>query len=241
MFCLGCNYDLRGTRDRRCPECGRPFDPDRLESFARRPCGPLGRWLARPPGWITLLLVLTVAGICLWETRILGYHPWTRSSRPQEQFTVGVILAVTLGRLLVQAGLVASGCRSPDDLRRSVIRLAGFFVVLIVTAMAIRLEIPPRVAFRLSRPSLDRFAEHAALSPNRNTHYPRWVGLYEVRRGTVTADRVQLEIDSLNSLVYRRGDSFTDDPARDGIGYRYEAMGGNWYLARMYVTWGGDD
>jgi hypothetical protein len=28
IHCLGCGYDLRGLTENRCPECGRPFDPD---------------------------------------------------------------------------------------------------------------------------------------------------------------------------------------------------------------------
>lgn len=29
--CQGCGYDLHGLRDRRCPECGLPFDPETLD------------------------------------------------------------------------------------------------------------------------------------------------------------------------------------------------------------------
>lgn len=33
MRCLSCQYELRNLTDRRCPECGRAFDPDDPRTF----------------------------------------------------------------------------------------------------------------------------------------------------------------------------------------------------------------
>jgi hypothetical protein len=33
MRCLGCGYDLHGLPENRCPECGRPFNPDNSATF----------------------------------------------------------------------------------------------------------------------------------------------------------------------------------------------------------------
>lgn len=36
MFCLGCDYPLHGLTSRRCPECGRKFDPNDLVTVQGR-------------------------------------------------------------------------------------------------------------------------------------------------------------------------------------------------------------
>ena len=35
IFCLRCRYELRGLTSRVCPECGRPFNPERSDTFSR--------------------------------------------------------------------------------------------------------------------------------------------------------------------------------------------------------------
>lgn len=35
IFCLRCRYELRGLTSRTCPECGRPFNPERAETYSR--------------------------------------------------------------------------------------------------------------------------------------------------------------------------------------------------------------
>ena len=58
-FCLGCGYSLRELPARRCPECGRPFDPADLRSMSLgHPLRPWQRWLLRPTGWPTIALAL---------------------------------------------------------------------------------------------------------------------------------------------------------------------------------------
>jgi hypothetical protein len=36
MRCSGCSYDLRGLPENRCPECGRPFDPDDPNTYVTK-------------------------------------------------------------------------------------------------------------------------------------------------------------------------------------------------------------
>lgn len=36
MYCRGCHYDLRKLTSRRCPECGRWFDPDNAKTYSRQ-------------------------------------------------------------------------------------------------------------------------------------------------------------------------------------------------------------
>jgi hypothetical protein len=37
IYCLSCYYNLRGLTERRCPECGRPFDPDVASTYSITP------------------------------------------------------------------------------------------------------------------------------------------------------------------------------------------------------------
>jgi hypothetical protein len=37
MYCVQCSYALDGLPERRCPECGQPFDPDEPTTFRTRP------------------------------------------------------------------------------------------------------------------------------------------------------------------------------------------------------------
>lgn len=69
-YCLGCGYVLDGLPEHRCPECGRPFDPDNPRTFkTARPYkrwrwhvllrpGPLGYLYLLVPVFIGLLIVL---------------------------------------------------------------------------------------------------------------------------------------------------------------------------------------
>src|SRR6266550_8871915 len=63
-LCLDCNYSLRGLAIRRCPECGREFDPDQPLSFnSGRPLNWLDRKLLAPLGAPTLALIIAP---CVW-------------------------------------------------------------------------------------------------------------------------------------------------------------------------------
>ena len=33
IYCLNCNYDLRGMKSNHCPECGEKFDPNDEQTF----------------------------------------------------------------------------------------------------------------------------------------------------------------------------------------------------------------
>ena len=37
MYCCQCGYDLRGTPEHRCPECGQPYNPLNESTFVSRP------------------------------------------------------------------------------------------------------------------------------------------------------------------------------------------------------------
>jgi len=73
MYCLSCGYVLLGLSEGRCPECGRPFDPDNVCTFRRFPRGESRGLVVLAYGW---LLVSGIV-IMLFIVGFLGFmSPW---------------------------------------------------------------------------------------------------------------------------------------------------------------------
>ncbi len=58
-----CGYSLRNLTEHRCPECGRPFDPDNENSFVLK---------SKPKPGIPFLLCFALSGLHYTVTLILG-------------------------------------------------------------------------------------------------------------------------------------------------------------------------
>jgi hypothetical protein len=73
------------------------------------------------------------------------------------------------------------------------------FVVGFGTRFMIQSEIPMKVAFRVSRPALDRMADAALIDPeNANLLADRWAGLYQIRAVEVIGNTVVLYLDGFS-------------------------------------------
>src|SRR5687767_8402235 len=71
--CWECGYSLRGLVSRRCPECGRPFDPlDPRTMNMGREVGWLAARFMRPPGWPIHALTAVAVALSLWGTATPG-------------------------------------------------------------------------------------------------------------------------------------------------------------------------
>jgi hypothetical protein len=62
MWCKKCGYALDGLSEKRCPECGREFDPDRKRTFLKKPYR-VGRFFTVVA---VVSLLLAVLGSALW-------------------------------------------------------------------------------------------------------------------------------------------------------------------------------
>lgn len=76
MYCLQCNYDMRGLPENRCPECGAAFDPTDPTSFKLTPDRERA-W----PGWLAVAALghpfTTVLLIhATWFAARLGLGRW---------------------------------------------------------------------------------------------------------------------------------------------------------------------
>lgn len=65
MYCRKCWYVLDGLTERRCPECGRPFDPLRRGTYRKKPKGWRRRWVMRQArrAAAVFLLLLVFGGV----------------------------------------------------------------------------------------------------------------------------------------------------------------------------------
>ena len=77
-YCKSCRYDLRGSMEPVCPECGRAFDPDDPDSFFTRPNQNtlLLQWVLTLAAIVFPVVASLAPRICYWEVRMkLGYWP----------------------------------------------------------------------------------------------------------------------------------------------------------------------
>ncbi|QDU33674.1 hypothetical protein KS4_17300 [Poriferisphaera corsica] len=91
-YCLDCSYDLRGTKSRQCPECGRTFNPSDFNTFAltsgdARKLRQQGLW-----SWLTPLIVTVLPLICY-----IGLYSAALVAKPGTAIhDVMMIIAITL-------------------------------------------------------------------------------------------------------------------------------------------------
>ena len=204
-LCLSCNYPLRGLESRRCPECGRGFDPDEPMSMnLGRPLDRTALMLLRPIGWwgTASLRVLATAGVVgpAWLTPARGWAClWL--------LAWGAFMAACWVRGIVRFFVVQRyrqplKCLRIDDPFRMRARKAFAWVTLLVLT-----QLPFRVALLMSRPWLDHRAYFvwAVLPANvepRQT--PGLEGLVMVRRIEPGANHVTFHLFGGGAVSYYR-------------------------------------
>ena len=182
-LCLTCNYALRGLDARRCPECGRAFDPDDpMTMNVGRPLDRVAKALLRPTGrWGPALM---------WTLAVLGVlgPAWLVPSRIVACLWLllwGAFMVACWGRALLRYAVVVRYRQPPECLRiddpfRWRARRAFVLVTLLILTRA-----PFILALLVSRPWLDREARYvwtvlpASVQPSQS---PKLCGLVIVQR-----------------------------------------------------------
>lgn len=223
-WCLGCDYPLAGLDSKRCPECGREFDPHDLVSYnSDRPLTRLDRIALSPTGWPTITAIVAP---CLWVL-YLGVHPGTSLSLIK--FYLTVLLCLVLGVIL--------GCRTsfrawipPSRLARKNFtrRDQWLCATVALTCILMWLNVPLRVAFLTARPELDRLVARIQSgtipSPVTNDR----AGIYSVSTGTAYGADDQIFFVSRDYF----GGGFAHSPNTDKLSYNAGEDGhliGPWY------------
>lgn len=126
MFCRQCGYPLIGLESRKCPECGRGFDPADGRSYARRPPrGWVWRWGRRLAGVMLLFILLGGLGLAwLWwgwqgEQKTIGQLKEYGSTIETTDILpkwLGGMLGLRLGYLRQRVWKLTVGSRSAKEL-----------------------------------------------------------------------------------------------------------------------------
>ena len=151
-MCLGCNYDLHGLSEARCPECGRTFDIADGSTFnSVRPLTWLDRRLLAPIGPLTFGFIALPCSYMLYlslssEIYYMGIYVFLMV------MMCGLIAAVLGARAVMRMLIVPSGIPR----RSTKARLAAVGVIVLATCVMVVTQLPLRIAFLLSRPELDR-------------------------------------------------------------------------------------
>jgi hypothetical protein len=194
-FCMACNYNLHGLIDHRCPECGRPFDPNDLASFTIRPLTPVARLVLRTRNWCVLLFV-AAAFVC-WLASYCTPGRWSACCAACTWIWLSLPIWI-FGQLGLFHLFAKHYFRvgSPRFNRRPLIFAAASLIVLLVLNWT---NLPGRLVFWFSRPALDQAARSTYAS--RGVCLPGWIGLYSI-------DRVHFEDVELQRARKRGGGTF---------------------------------
>lgn len=180
-FCRGCGHSLRGIASRRCPECGREFDPHDLRTTRAT----ASRWslefFARAAR--AVIILLGVAALACFLCSALGYDPTIL-------WVCGFLLSPLLIPCMAYAIVMASIKRAP--LRRLDRVCAFVFPILIVSI--IWSYWPFRLTFLMSRPRLEALAAQVRQAKGKAPAMPRQVGWFRIVDARMCEDNVGLQL-----------------------------------------------
>ena len=147
MYCKKCFYNLTGTQEHICPECGRDFDQSNSSTYLASPGARFGKlnWMTAILASMPVVLVITV--LLTWSLAwiALGHRPvpWIDdpkgidSAIVQSSYfaTMMLIMALPPALLLTIVMLMVSGFRCILDRQR----LRGFLILLAYVVASVSL------------------------------------------------------------------------------------------------------
>ena len=224
--CLDCNYALIGLSENRCPECGRAFDPNDPRTWrASRRFPAHSRWLIKPTGRLFFLFVFGVCLLMLYaDIPPGGYAMFMTGS-----IIAGFFLALFwLVRLIV---CVAASVyyRPVPSSRRDIFRWLVPPLVAVFTVFLVSLNVPLFIAYRLSRPAMDRFARQIL---NDEIAVPKScrVGAYQVIHVEKDADCVHFIVSGTGLLDECGFEYYPQIPPSKRPRPQYPALSDGWFI-----------
>src|SRR5690348_10536826 len=128
--CLDCGYVLLGLPAGRCPECGRPFDPDNPATYSTKPL--FVRWKFWLPGFA----LAAIGGAVLYVVLVM-FAGWGAAASIGAPFAIGVVVGYGCRtRLFVQI-LLALAALSVIVCMLYSLSLVGIFCGTVLAIVAV--------------------------------------------------------------------------------------------------------
>lgn len=205
--CWKCNYPLRSLFESRCPECGLAFEPAERTSYnvGRRMPTWARRWVydpIKPPSRMGFVAAVMVT---LWDAW------WPACMREGVAFLGLMYIAFTF-RWAARSGIariLERIYRQEFVQQHAGTRVKRMRITFAICAMLVVLDVPFRVAFWMSRSSLERYAHyiHAEMPYDAPWPAPKWCGFYRVRTARLESSGVTLSIWGGGYVIYDANDS----------------------------------
>lgn len=232
-WCLDCDYPLKGLTEKRCPECGREFNP-RDTSTMRTPETPsrFAQWIMRPPGrrsfWLTIVGTAFTLACGAAPGGYLGFG-----------FVIlfWMLLLPAWGiRLFVWAlaCLLANNGRGLRIDRKSAqwLVIPGAFVLNMLLLFT---WIPLRIGFLVSHSAMETLAADI-ITANVNPPSSKWVGIYRAENINKTNWGMYFTVSGTGPMqVGGFAYSPSGPPDFNAGEIAFHPIGGRWYA--WYEDW----
>jgi hypothetical protein len=230
-LCLDCNYPLRDLPQPRCPECGRTFNPADATTFnPGRPVPRYAAWAVGPISWPIYFIAIAACAVTLWRARLPGItFSWKSPTIIGWAGLATVWLLWPLARRLVlrHHGWPAVVIK-PMGKRYWIVPLV---IAAMIATTATRL--PKNLAFRASRPSLDRLAADVLANPQAR-FANRWVGLFHAKniRGLPGNSGIKLTVED-DDMQFKAGFVYLPHVNPKNPAWKtYVYIGDGWWMWR---------
>jgi hypothetical protein len=218
--CVGCGYSLRGLGERRCPECGRAFDPQVVRTMnVGRPLGRIARRLLAPVGRPTWRLHAIAVAAFFWGW---GWLPGALAVSAYALLLLLALYAYRFSRLLLRE-IIIWRYRQP---RGQLPALSGAryapALSLLILFTCVAFNLPLRATLRVSTwIASDELWRMYAIDPMPSeTIGPRFVGLMYAEAVRVTPGGVSVHVANGGVVAYGAdGAASLTTPSGSGLWY----------------------
>jgi len=233
--CIDCNYPLFRIASKRCPECGREFDPEHpgTMNLVGRPIGRIERFILRPKLWPLNLLAVAATAWTLWLFRwpdeAVHYSAWDESGVWLLWFVLMLVWLGLLGSMLFwikRRRRIPAPFYSQWAVRWLVFPLIGLACWWLFSSGA-----GFKLLWAINRPALDRWAKGMLESEQKLSYPDAWAGPFWAKQIYTDGERAGFALtDGAGAwcLVHvSPGASFVEDEFE-----HWREIGDGWYVAQ---------